>query len=109
MMQLDKQIDNLTESIKSSDIYIRYIKAKDEMKKSPDKCSIANEFRMEMFRMHNSDDSDLKQQQDLFYRKMEMLNDPVITEFLEAELVLCRLMQKINYEIVSCLDFDLQL
>ncbi len=109
MMQLDEKINDLAENIKNSDIYIRYINAKNEMKKSPDKCRIANEFRMEMFHMHNSADADLQAQEDLLRRKMEMLNDPVISEFLEAELVLCRLMQKTNYEIISRLDFELHL
>ena len=37
----------------------------------------------------------------------EFRKDPLVNEYLDAELAICRLFQKINWEIVQNIDFDL--
>lgn len=38
---------------------------------------------------------------------IEFRKDPLVNEYLDAELGICRLFQRINWEIVQKIDFDL--
>ena len=103
---LDKTSE-LIEDIKQSDIYTEYKAALKELQKDPVLLQKADAFRTAQFQIVTSckqpmgfaDASDMEEA----YEKI--VEYPVIARFLKAELALCRMLQRIQTNIVEAMDF----
>ena len=74
----------------------------------PEKKKRANDFRRKNFQFQNSEESMSAQAQVAMYHEREALRrDPLIDEYLKAELVMCRLLRQISLGIMETVDLDL--
>lgn len=107
MFQVLDKTAELIEDIKQSDIYMEYKAALYEIQKNPELQQKADAFRSEQFQAINkcekpigfADAADMENR----YEMISMY--PEIARFLEAELALCRLVQRIQNRIVEAIDF----
>ena len=103
-----KAVEKLVEEIKKSDIYIEYDCQRDKLKKQPELFERVKEFRQRNFELQNSEQGDdLFEKIDAFEKEYEKFREePLVDNFLRAELALCRMMQKVDAMITEKLDFE---
>lgn len=107
--QLEESLDGLIQSIRESREYVRYQKIRAKVKQMPELEQRIHAFRKKNYEVQNfANELDLYERMDgLEQEGTEFRKDPVVNEYLDAELAFCRLFQKINWEIVRNIDFDL--
>lgn len=107
MFGILEKTKDFIEDIKQSDIYIEYQKAYAELERNPELLLKADTFRKEHFLRMKA------MQQPVCFADVESVEKdyeeiavyPEIKRFLEAELALCRLLQRIQEQFVVNLDF----
>ena len=79
-----------------------------KIKQQPEQYARVNEFRQRNFELQNSPQTDdLFERMDAFEREYEKFReDPLVDDFLRAELAFCRMMQKVDILITEKLDFE---
>lgn len=94
--------------IQESDTYKEYLYQREKVKRQPELYDRINEYRRKNYELQNESDSD-----DLFDRMeafeqeyMELRENPLVEDFLRAELAFCRMMQEINVVLTSEIDFE---
>lgn len=67
-----------------------------------------DEYRVRNFELQNSvQTEDLLDKLDAFEREYEKFReDPLVEEFLDAELAFCRMMQEIDVKLAEAMDFE---
>ena len=67
-----------------------------------------DEYRVRNFELQNSvQTEDLLDKLDDFEREYEKFReDPLVEEFLDAELAFCRMMQEIDVKLAEAMDFE---
>lgn len=108
MTEVRKNLDGLKEAIQNSEPFMRYQKARAEVRQYPEKHARLQEFRKKNYLLQNS-----KEQIDLFVELdrleqeyMDLYKDPLISEYLASEVAVCRIVQQASREIIECLDFE---
>lgn len=108
MPTIKEGLDDFIRVFGESEEFKRYQAAHCQVQQYPEKYKSLQEFRKKNYLMQNSKETlDLyseserlmKEYQDLYY-------DPVVREFLDAEVAVCRIVQMVNREIITCLDFE---
>ena len=95
----------LSNAILGSDVYKRFINARESLKKHEDLCAKANEYRHKNFMIQNSTSNNrVDELRELENEYRDILRNTIVREYLNAELLLCRTIQKINEIIVDGLD-----
>lgn len=99
----------LVEAIQECSVYKDFEKAKSSLKEFPELKKEINEFRKRNFLLQNT-----KEKVDLYYEIENMQKEfadfrknPVVAEYITTELAVCRLFQKINQDIMSVVDVDI--
>lgn len=107
--QLDKASREYIRAIKDTAIYKNYRTQLERIKQQPEIYNQVNEFRRRNYEIQNTSQVDeLFDKIDAFEREYEKFREnPIVDEFLRAELALCRMMQKIDIMITEELDFDM--
>lgn len=108
MNRVDESIGLLAEALKESPEYQKYQEMRAKIHQDSEKERQVNEFRKKLYLLQNS-----REQMDLF-TEMERLQEesaplraqPDVSEYLAAELALCRMVQHINYRLMQEIDFD---
>lgn len=110
METVEKNLGYLIASIKDSREYQEYHVAKAEVEKDPEKKRNLDKYRTRIYEIQNSyDRADLYHSIDRIEQESEKFRkDPVVDKFLSTELALCRMVQKINWTLISELDFDME-
>lgn len=100
--------ENFVKSIKDTQIYKNYYCQLEKIKKNPELFQKVNEFRQRNFEIQNTTHvSELFDKMDAFEKEYEKFRDnPIVDDFLRAELAFCRLMQEINVSITEELNFE---
>ena len=95
-------------SIKESDIYSTYYYQLERLKRNPELYKEVNEFRQRNYEIQNTSQVDeLFDKMDAFEKEYEKFREnPIVDDFLRAELAFCRLMQEVNTYITGELDFQ---
>ncbi|MBR6315870.1 MAG: YlbF family regulator [Lachnospiraceae bacterium] len=98
------------EEIKKSSVYTDYIVQRDNLRKYPELKKQVDEYRKKNYELQNNTWPDqLFDEMDRFQKEYESFREnPVVHDFLAAELALCRMMQMINYEIVKAVSNDFE-
>lgn len=106
MNQLDEAVEQLIEVIRASEDYQEYRRQLEKVKQYPELKEKIDEFRRRNFELQCSPDYafDKMEQFELEYR--ELRDDPLVSDFLAAELAFCRLMQHVSGRIVEAVDFE---
>lgn len=106
MNQVQEATETLIVAIKESEEYNRYQRAKQELKRYPLLKQQADEFRKKNYDMQNSR-MDIFEEADKLQREYaEVINHPVVREYLTAENAFCRIVQQINWQLIENLDFE---
>ena len=106
--EIKDSLQALLDAIQNSDAFKRYQQARTQIHQYPEKAKMLHEFRRKNFVLQNTKEPiDLFSETDrLEHEYSDFRKDPVIAEFLSAEVAVCRIVQKINLDIIACLDFE---
>lgn len=110
MKDFEKETDQFIEKIRQTEICREYFKQFERVKQFPELKKQIDEFRERNYRMQNEMDSDaLFDEVDRFEREYEEFRkNPIVDEFLAAELAFCRMCQEITDRISAAFaeNFD---
>lgn len=106
--QLQVACEKFVKAIKDTEIYKTYYYQLGKIKKSPELYEKVNEFRHRNYEIQNtSQGDDLFHKMDDFEKEYEKFREnPIVDDFLRAELAFCRLMQEVNIFVTEELDFE---
>ena len=111
-MQSDEEVQKYTDAllgaIKTSQAYTDYTSALEEILKYPDRKQKADRFRRENYIARNYSGDEAAGMRDELYRQRQQLRlDPVSDRYLNAELVLCKLLKNSALQILNVAEIDL--
>lgn len=91
-----------------TDVYKEYLHQREELKKQPQLYAQVNEYRQKNFAIQNGTDvAELFDKMEAFEREYRAFREnPVVDDFLRAELAFCRMMQEMNVLLTSEIDFE---
>ena len=107
-MEVQKALEQLAQAIKDSDIYREYRRQSEKVDNTGDMREKIDEYLVRNFELQNSvQTEDLLDKLDAFEREYEKFReDPLVEEFLDAELAFCRMMQEIDVKLAEAMDFE---
>ena len=108
MDRIEAALDGLVEAIADSPQYRRYLEVSEKVHGYPQLERQINEFRKKNFELQSSTgQGDLFDRVDQFETEYaQFRKDPLVQEYLSAELAVCRVLQNVNYTILRNIDFD---
>ncbi len=108
MEALDSAVAALISEIKNTDKYRRYQMEKEKVNRFPELKQQIDIFRQRTFELQNMpSNEDLFYKMEAFDREYEQfLENPIVADFLAAELDLCRMMQDVTGRLTDALDFE---
>lgn len=102
MDDINKNVDQLIQSIKESELYRNYQYCEQQLAQDPGLKEQIDRYRVSAYHMSLSEQEDLYEESDILESKYEQLRkNPKVNAYLEAELALCRVLQKISVRIDS--------
>lgn len=107
-VQIEEAVKKFAAYIQQSDTYKEYWQQREKLKKQPELYDKVNEFRQRNFDIQNESDSDdLFDKMEAFEREYAKFREnPMVEDFLRAELAFCRMMQDINVLLTAEIDFE---
>ena len=106
MNRLESATEEYIAAILSSEEYVTYSKELEKVKQYPELKAQIDDFRKRNFEFQQSTDSNFSKL-DSFEREYETFREnPMVSDFLAAELAFCRLMQRLNTRITAELRFE---
>lgn len=98
----------LIKAIQESEEYIHFSKLRDQVKEQPELRRQINEFRLLVFQVQNCQEPlDMYAEQLRLCRDYEEFRkDTLVNDFLQAELRICRMLQKITEDVADAVDLD---
>lgn len=104
--KIQESLQKLITDILDSQIYQEYQKQLALAKEQPELKAKIDEFRTRNLELQAGEHTTFEQL-DSFEREYENFReDPLVDEFLAAELALCRMIQKLNRVLVESIDFE---
>lgn len=101
-------VDDLLRSLRSCSEYRTFEQAKHKLDADPRKRRKTDEFRRKNFLFQNSEECSSPQaREQMFLERRELGKDPEIDEYLNSELVMCRLLRQISLRLMDSVDLDL--
>ena len=109
MNQINEALEGLIQAIWEGEEYKSYQEIRAKVHEQPELEQKIHAFRKKNYEVQNlTDERSLYDRMDNLEREgTEFRKDPLVNEYLRAELAICRLFQRINWEIVKKMDFDL--
>ena len=101
MSSIDRATESFVKAIKSSEEYLAYRAELEKILGQPGLKERIDEFRERNFRMQAEQDIDFERL-DHFEKEYE----PLVADFLAAELAFCKMMQEATDEIIREIDFQ---
>lgn len=108
MNQVDACLDKLIAAVLESDEYQCYQEIREKIKLEPEKERAIHQFRKRNFMLQRSKDNiDLFDEIDRLEQEFSKFRqEPLVEDYLSAELALCRLVQRINRKLMEQVEFD---
>ena len=108
-IQIEEATKKFAAYIQETDTYKEYWYQREKIKKQPELYDKVNEYRQKNFDLQNESDSeDLFDRMEAFEQEYaKFRQNPMVEDFLRAELAFCRMMQDINVLLTSEIDFEL--
>ena len=106
MNNVDNAVTLLISSVKESVVYKEYRKQLSEVNQYPDLKRQIDEFRTRNFQMQNSSEVAFDKLEKFEKEYEDLRENPLVANFLAAELAFCRMMQEVNNCITEALQFD---
>lgn len=106
--QMKDALDNFLNAMKNTEVFKRYHYQLGKIKKNPELFKKVNEYRQKNYEIQNTcQENELFEKMDAFEREYEKFRDnPIVDDFLRAELALCRMIQEINVFITDEIGFE---
>ena len=106
MNDIDNAMERLIIAVRESAAYREYKVQLERVKAYPELKKQIDEFRARNYEWQNSTECALDQLE-LFEREYEKFREnPLVADFLEAELAFCRMMQDINIRLTEAVQFE---
>lgn len=107
-MEVQEALEQLAQAVKESEVYREYRRQSERVDNAGDMREKIDEYRVRNFELQNSvQTEDLLDKMDDFEREYEKFReDPLVEEFLDAELAFCRMMQDIDVKLAEAMDFE---
>ena len=106
MNNIDSATDDFIATILETDIYQSFAQELAKVKQQPGLKAQIDNFRRRNHEMQMSADMDFNKL-DRFEKEYEdFRSNPLVADFLAAEVDLCRMIQRINTRIVSGINFE---
>lgn len=106
MNDIDVAVEQMINAIICSEEYIEYDVQRNKVKQYPELKVQIDEFRTRNFMLQNSADYRFEQIEALEKEYATFRENPLVSDFLAAELALCRLIQDIDSRLVEALHFE---
>ena len=108
MNEIKDCIDALLAAVQNSEEYQEFMKYKALVEKDPGIMERVNAFRANNFRLQNEANRDelFRVTEQLNRESRELRSDPLVNVFLDAELALCKLMQRICKSLTEGIELD---
>ncbi len=108
MLGFEKEIEDFTKLVCETPIYLNFIEKKRILMMDENLWNQVSEYRKKKFDMQALLSGDeMLHRTESFEREYEwLLSDVRVAEFLDAELAVCRLLQKISTSLIMALDFE---
>ncbi len=104
--RLDQAVGTLIATVKDSEAYGRYQTALAAVKQQPGLKEQIDEFRRKNYVMQNAGDMAFEQIERFEQEYSDFRENPLVADFLAAELALCRMIQQINFNFTEALNFE---
>lgn len=106
--EVRRKLEELVKAIRSSEEYLVFEEAKKRLDEAPSERKRADDFRRRNFEFQNSEESLSAQAQVAMHHERETLRrNPLIDAYLNAELVMCRLLRQVSLGVMESADLDL--
>ena len=107
-IQIEEATKKFAAYIQESDIYKEYLYQREKIKKQPELYDKVNEYRQKSFDLQiKSDSEDLMDIMEAFEQEYAKFREnPMVEDFLRAEIAFCRMMQGINVLLTAQIDFE---
>lgn len=106
MSKLDNAVEQLIEAILDSEIYREYDAQRNRVNQYPELKAQIDEFRKKNFLLQRSEDNAFEKIEQFEKEYADFREDPMVSEFLAAELAFCRMMQDINLRVTEGVHFE---
>lgn len=109
MSYVDDCLKKLVSAVLNSEEYTKYQEIRGKIKLEPEKERSIHNFRRRNYLLQRSKDNmDLFEEIDHLEQEFARFRqEPLVDEYLAAELAVCRLIQNINITLMEQMDFDL--
>lgn len=109
-MEMRKALNQFLNELQESSAFKDYKYQKERIKKVPGMKERINEFRAKRFEFQSYEGEDLFEKIDEFQKEYQAFKEePIVREYLAAELEICRLVQEINHAIDDLVDIDMEM
>lgn len=106
MNELDSAVKAYIMAIKNTETYQSYARERDKVRQYPELKAQIDDFRRRNYELQASMDTDFHKI-DQFERDYEDFREnPLVDDFLAAELAFCRMIQRANLQVTAAIDFD---
>ena len=107
-MEMRKALNQFLNELQESSAFKDYKYQKERIKKVPGMKERINDFRAKRFEFQSYEGEDLFEKIDEFQKEYQAFKEePIVREYLAAELEICRLVQEINHAIDDLVDIDI--
>ena len=108
MNKIQECVEKLLEVIREDSAYQRYLACEEMLKSNPELKKQIDEFRVAVFHMNNDDTQedlyDITDEVENRYEKLRKV--PEVNAYLDAELALCKMMQRICVKLAEGIEMD---
>jgi len=105
VINMERALEGYIQHLLDSAEYKRYACIRDKVKEYPELKARIDDFRMKNFELQRSDNAfDMLERFEHEYEAL--LEEPLVLEFLDAELAFCRMMQQNNNTIMRAIHFE---
>jgi cell fate (sporulation/competence/biofilm development) regulator YlbF (YheA/YmcA/DUF963 family) len=106
MNDIDSSIEQLVTAILESDVYREYDEVRNQVNQYPELKRQINEYRRRNYDLQQNDSNNFEKI-DAFEKEFSQFREnPLVSDYLAAELSFCRMMQDINLKITDALNFE---
>ena len=106
MNEVEKATEALADALLNSEIYLEYKSKLDQVKQYPDLKRQIDEFRMRNFELQQSPDYAFDKMEQFQREYQTFRENPLVSDFLAAELAFCRMVQDVEKRLVDKIDFE---
>lgn len=106
MSNIDNALKQLTEAVLESEEYREYDLQRNRVNQYPELKAKIDEYRERNFRLQTSEENALDKLEQFEREYSGFRENPLVSDFLAAELAFCRMMQDINLRLTEALHFE---